>query len=102
MRESTQLLHNMSAPPKSVVRYQGLSSLARPTETQNSILQDGGFGAAVRFTLPFDWMGLEPAALLARLQQAQLGVGPAKRRVTARKTGPEDAAQQLAADVAPY
>ena len=97
MRESAQLLHNMSAPPKSVVRYQGLSSLARPAGTQNSILRDGGFGATVRFTLPPDWIGLEPAALLARLRQAQPGVGPAKRRTTARKTGPEDPAQQLAA-----
>ena len=97
MRESAQLLHNMSAPPKSVVRYQGLSSLAKPTGTQNNILQEGGFGAAVRFTLPPDWIGLEPAALLTRLQQAQPGEGPAKRRTTARRTGAADASQQLAA-----
>ena len=97
MRESAQLLHNMSAPPKSVVRYQGLSSLARPAGTQNNILQEGGFGAAVRFTLPPDWIGLEPAALLTRLQQAPPGEGPPARRVTARKTGAADPAQQLAA-----
>ena len=97
MRDSAQLLHNMSAPPKSVVRYQGLSSLAKPAGPQNNILQDGGFGAAVRFTLPPDWIGLEPAALLARLQQSQPGVGPPARRPAARKTGTADAAQQLAA-----
>ena len=27
MNESTALLHNMSAPPKSVVKYEGLSGL---------------------------------------------------------------------------
>jgi len=97
MRESAQLLHNMSAPPKSVVRYQGLSSLAAPTGPQHNVLQDGGFGAAVRFTLPPDWIGLEPAALLARLQQSQPVVGPPARRTTTRKTSPADAAQQLAA-----
>ena len=97
MRESTQLLHNMSAPPKSVVRYQGLSSLAAPSWPQHNVLQDGGFGAAVRFTLPLDWLGLEPAALLARLEQAQTGMARPARRSAARKTGTADAAQQLAA-----
>jgi hypothetical protein len=58
MSEAPPLLHNMSAPPKSVVRYAGLSGLAKPTgpggaegaSVHYSCAQH--LGNAVRFELP--------------------------------------------------
>lgn len=77
MNESPSLLHNMSAPPKSVVKYSGLSGLM-------SELGPGGsgvaavtyrnrelFGRPVRFSLPEAFDGASPADML-RL----LGIAP--------------------------
>jgi hypothetical protein len=68
------LLHNMSAPPKSVVRYEGLSGMAKQGSPGGSGLTSVSFrgkslfGTALRFNLPPDWIGLTPLELLARLQ----------------------------------
>lgn len=54
------LLHNMSAPPKSVVRYGGLADLAAdfgtPRDPANAQRASGAglLGLAVRFALPVD------------------------------------------------
>ncbi len=76
-RERGVLLHNMSAPPKSIVKYSGLADLEitpgpggsgvpvkRPSST-------GIFGTPVRFALPSGLAGKSPSAIL-RL----LGVDP--------------------------
>ncbi len=68
------LLHNMSAPPKSIVRYEGLSGMATQGSPGGSGLisvafrEKNLFGTAIRFDLPPDWIGLTPLELLARLQ----------------------------------
>ena len=61
--ERGALLHNMSAPPKSVVKYSGLSSLA----TSISQGSAGVFGTPVRFVLPADMLGKTPAYILRYL-----------------------------------
>jgi len=61
--ERSDLLHNMSAPPKSVVKYSGLSNLA----TSSSQGSAGVFGTPVRFVLPADMLGKTPAYILRYL-----------------------------------
>ena len=74
MNIQTNLLHNMSAPPKSVVRYEGLSGMATQGSPGGSGLTSVSFrgkslfGTAIRFDLPPDWIGLKPLDLLSRLQ----------------------------------
>ncbi|MSP46894.1 MAG: hypothetical protein EXQ83_13855 [Xanthobacteraceae bacterium] len=50
MFESTALLHNMSAPPKSVVKYAGLADFAGGAGSNPD--RNGVFGRPVRFVLP--------------------------------------------------
>ena len=58
MSEASPLLHNMSAPPKSVVRYSGLSGLAKQTGPGGTGVASVHYGSshhlgiAVRFELP--------------------------------------------------
>jgi hypothetical protein len=89
--EAAVLLHNMSAPPKSVVKYEGLSGLAvRNLGGGTGITSIGYrgtqmFGQPVRFVLPAGFRNLAPLAILE-----QLGIGhdesrdgPADRRLRA-------------------
>ena len=61
--EHGALLHNMSAPPKSVVKYSGLSSLVGSPAQANA----GVFGTPVRFALPANLLGKTPAYILRHL-----------------------------------
>jgi hypothetical protein len=74
MSEIPCLLHNMSAPPKSVVKYAGLASLApRAEQASNASLQAAGrhpFGTIARFCLPSALQGAAPAAILLHLNIA--------------------------------
>ena len=76
MSERCALLHNMSAPPKSVMTYEGLSGLVQQ-------VGPGGAGVAsltvapvriggqpVRFELPEGFPRQSPRAILARLGRA--------------------------------
>jgi hypothetical protein len=73
MREAGALLHNMSAPPKSVVKYSGLAGLATVRSrggsagTGISSKADGVFGTPVRFALPADLAGKTPADVLRHI-----------------------------------
>ncbi|NBS40655.1 MAG: hypothetical protein EBS73_15645, partial [Betaproteobacteria bacterium] len=73
MREPTALLHNMSAPPKSVVRYSGLSGLLQqrgPGGTGiTSLHYNNGqqHGEAVRFELPAHFNFGSPEEILRSL-----------------------------------
>lgn len=73
MSESPALLHNMSVPPKSVVRYSGLASLARQSGPGGSGACSLGYanarlhGAAVRFVLAADLDVSSPLALITSL-----------------------------------
>lgn len=70
MRDSGALLHNMSAPPKSVVKYSGLADLATvcsPGATGIGCKGNGVFGVPVRFALPADLAGKSPADVLRHL-----------------------------------
>ncbi|NBT72385.1 MAG: hypothetical protein EBT36_13675 [Betaproteobacteria bacterium] len=75
MKEPTALLHNMSAPPKSVVRYSGLSGLIQqrgPGGTGiTSLRYRNGqqHGEAVRFELPVHFNAGSPADILCSLGQ---------------------------------
>ena len=71
--EAASLLHNMSAPPKTVVKFSGLSSLAGPalaparTHAQRKYTAPGRFGTLLRFELAPEWRTLTPTQMLARL-----------------------------------
>ena len=67
------LLHNMSAPPKSVIRFEGLENLAEHRVSGGSGVTGIGyrgyktFGLAVRFALPADWKELPLRELVLRV-----------------------------------
>ena len=73
MNDSGALLHNMSAPPKSVVKYSGLTDLATQRSPQGSRATgigsrgNGVFGTPVRFALPANLAGKSPADVLHHL-----------------------------------
>jgi hypothetical protein len=73
MCDASPLLHNMSAPPKSVVKYSGLADLStirRPTGSKDSSVGFNGagvFGIPVRFALPVELVGQTPADVLRYL-----------------------------------
>ena len=73
MCDSGELLHNMSAPPKSVVKYSGLADLATVRSPGGSgvtgigFKSDGFFGIPVRFALPAELAGKSPADILRHL-----------------------------------
>ncbi len=70
------LLHNMSAPPKSVVRFEGLGGLARKGSPRSTGIASLGyegeqlFGAPVRFSLPDAWRGLALRDLVRAIDPA--------------------------------
>ena len=73
MSEHPSLLHNMSAPPKTVVKYSGLSDLARTIGPGGSGVAAIKFkgreihGTPVRFMLGSSYAGRTPEKLLAAL-----------------------------------
>jgi len=73
MCDASPLLHNMSAPPKSLVKYSGLADLStirRPTGSKDSSVEFDGagvFGIPVRFALPAELVGQTPADVLRYL-----------------------------------
>jgi hypothetical protein len=73
MHDSGALLHNMSAPPKSVVKYSGLTDLATHRGPRASRATgigsrgNGVFGTPVRFALPASLAGKSSAAVLGHL-----------------------------------
>ena len=73
--ESRALLHNMSAPPKSVVKYGGLADLSSAAGRNPLFapLWSGVFGTTIRFVLPPDTSRAGPSGIL-RL----LGIKPAR------------------------
>lgn len=75
--DSSALLHNMSAPPKSVVRYSGLSGLAQQSGPGGSGVTSlrysnaGQHGSCVRFALAAHLNLDSPTEILASLGLAQ-------------------------------
>jgi hypothetical protein len=75
--DQTPLLHNMSAPPSTVVAYSGLRSLAKTVGPGGSgvcglvFKGTGVFGTPVRFVRPPQLFGLSPADILR-----ELGISP--------------------------
>ena len=73
MNEQPALLHNMSAPPKTVVKYSGLSELARTSGPGGSGVAGVTFkgreihGTPVRCMLGSSYAGRTPEKLLAAL-----------------------------------
>jgi len=74
MADRGTLLHNMSAPPKSVVKYSGLADLATTTGPGGSGVAGvkfrgkGVFGTPVQFVLPAVLAGKTPADILRHLE----------------------------------
>ncbi len=78
MIEPARLLHNMSAPPKSVVKYAGLSkavTAARQHETyvRRTYAHNGVFGFVITFRRPESMRRRGPGTILK-----QLGVNPGR------------------------
>jgi hypothetical protein len=73
MIESSQLLYNMSSPPKSVVKYSGLSNAASVAGAGGTgvcgvrFANDGVFGEFISFGLPENMRGRGPQAILKHL-----------------------------------
>lgn len=73
MNETAGLLHNMSAPPKTVVRYTGLADFtaagAHRASAAGGALPDapGTFGRPVLFELDAGFRGDTPGAVLRRM-----------------------------------
>jgi len=73
MNERAKLLHNMSTPPRSVVKYSGLSGVpanagrGEANAHGESFTQNGTSGAFVAFRLPKDICRLRPKTILKRL-----------------------------------
>ena len=71
--DRSALLHNMSAPPKTVVKYSGLADLATVSGPGGSGVAGirfkgaGVFGVPVRFALPANLVGKSPADVLQHL-----------------------------------
>ena len=69
-----QLLHNMSAPPKTVVKYAGLEGLAKQSGPGGSGVTGLKYtnpvinGLAVRFVLPTEFIGQDPEKVLRLLK----------------------------------
>ena len=72
-RDVEGLLHNMSAPPKSVVRFEGLAGLSNSLGTG---VERPVCGAAVRFTLPAEVLELKAPELLRLLDPASETCAP--------------------------
>ncbi len=70
MLESIALLPNMSAPPKSVVKYAGLSDLATAAgcNAGGSGVDPGVFGTPIRFVLPAGTSTHSPSGILRLLR----------------------------------
>jgi hypothetical protein len=70
MPERAKLLHNMSAPPKSVVKYSGLADLTTTSGPGGSgvcgvrLSNAGVFGIAVRIALPVGFSGTTSTQIL--------------------------------------
>lgn len=80
MIEPAQLLHNMSAPPKSVVSYTGLLNAGRaagPGGSSGSAAHDGAFGTFITFRLPEALRRRGPETILKHLGMAP-GAAPGK------------------------
>lgn len=73
MNDRANLLHNMSAPPKTVISYAGLSGLATKSGFGGTGLgsakysHNNVFGAFVAFRLPKGMRSRSPASILERL-----------------------------------
>ena len=74
MTDRVALLHNMSVPPKSVMKYSGLSDLATSMRSGGSGLgsvkftNKGVFGKPICFVLPEDFADKSPADILRHLE----------------------------------
>ena len=74
MGDSGSLLHNMSAPPSTMVKYSGLADLASLRSPGGSGVTSLGFkgigifGTPVRFVLPAALAGKSPADILRHLE----------------------------------
>ena len=98
MRDAINLLHNMSAPPKSVLRYEGLAGLASQSgpgasgATQLRYTAEDFFGTPVRFAFDHAWAKLSAVEILNYLQ-----VDVAASAAVTSQTGVEPSAEQLKA-----
>jgi len=64
MKDNGNLLHNMSSPPSSVVRYTGLSTLVRSGGPRARKEQAGVFGKSIRFVFAPGPSGVEVRGIL--------------------------------------
>lgn len=65
--DTTPLLHNIGAPPRTVVRYSGLSNVMGPADDAADPTPSPMHGTAIRFVLPADFDTASPAAILHSL-----------------------------------
>jgi hypothetical protein len=72
MDDRAELLHNMSSPPKSVVKYSGLADISE-SATASGLFDEwtsglGVFGTPVFFVLPIDFRRRTAAGVLRELK----------------------------------
>ena len=72
--DTRKLLHNMSAPPKTVMKYAGLERLAKQTGPGGSDVTELKYtnpvlnGLALRFVLPIGFIDQDPEKILSLLK----------------------------------
>jgi hypothetical protein len=73
MNETSALLHNMSSPPKSVIKYAGLSNIGRAEEAKERGNKAGAFGTFISFRLPQSLCRMSPKSILKQLEVDVVG-----------------------------
>lgn len=65
--DTTPLLHNIGAPPRTVVRYSGLANVAQTGDGAGAARPAPSYGSPVRFVLPADVDTSTPTTILHSL-----------------------------------
>ena len=73
MSEFNTLLHNMSSPPKTVIKYAGLANIGRAEKSKDRGNHAGVFGTFISFRLPKNMGRMGPKSILKQLEVEVIG-----------------------------
>ena len=73
MSEISALLHNMSSPPKTVIKYAGLANIGKAEKSKDRGNKAGAFGTFISFRLPQNLRRMGPKSILKQLEVEVIG-----------------------------